>query len=249
MKKIQFIILILSVLIISGCSSKNEVAKDDLNTTQEIDSGGLDAVVANSENNTTVNQELNATKELVLKDGKTYTQFEKTFINHIAYNHYKNAMKYMFDKKHKEAYEEAMKAKKVYDNSLNEKAQIIDLPYVPGYVRESAQTPRRTYYKIVKKHVYELKRLIRKIKLLNPPIPFVVLNQTSTYIDITVKNFGDTPLDNLIVEVNYEKAASFDKIYPNKSKTVRFNKTMNLEQISFSEEYGFAPALIEFSQE
>ena len=246
MKNIKILILIVTILIATGCSSKNEITPSENNTTAETNS----TLETNStiENNSTIEQSSIVNKDEEIIEGRTYSLFEKKFINHIAYNHYKNAIKLMYKKKHKEAYEEAIKAKKVYDNSLKEE-QIIALPYIPGYVRESAQTPRRTFYKIVEEHIYELTRLIRKIKLLNPPIPFIVLNQTSTYIDITVENFGDTPLDNLAIEVNYEKAATFEKIYPFKSKTIRFHKTMKIEQISFTEDYGFAPSIIEFDQE
>jgi len=242
MKTIQIIILTLTILIISGCSSKNQVEKTDINTTTENN------VSVNQDSNTTLNDINKTVEPKIQQKQKVYTLFEKTFVNHIAYNHYENAIKLMYQKKHKEAYAEAMKAKDVYDN-IAKKEQTINLPYIPGYIRESAQTPRRTYYKIVKQKTYELKRLIRKIKLLDPPIPFVVLNQTSTYIDVTVTNFGDTPLDNLVVEINFEKAAVFDKINPKESKTVRFDKSMNIEQISFTEEYGFAPAQIDLTQE
>ncbi|MCK5294090.1 MAG: hypothetical protein KAJ49_05510 [Arcobacteraceae bacterium] len=313
MKNIKILTLILAILIVSGCSSKNEIQPEDNRQNQDIEyiellsdedfyfnqkvvfsaksgdklevaktnnckfNGGIcyevmredgqlgyireDKAKENhklhynttpsvDQNSSILADDSNNTNNIQTQkvDNKTYTQFEKMFTNHIAYNHYKKAMKLMYEKKHKEAYEEAIKAKDVYNNSLKEN-QVIELPFIPGYIRESAQTPKRTYYKIIEEHIYELKRLIRKIKLLNPPIPFVVLNQTSTYIDITVENFGDTPLDNLIVEINYEKVATFPKIYPLKSETIRYHKTMNLEQITFTEDYGFAPSTIEFSQE
>ena len=120
---------------------------------------------------------------------------------------------------------------------------------MPGYIRENAQTPRRIYYKIIEEQNYELTRLIRKIKLLNPPIPMIIFNQTSTYIDITVQNVGDTPLDKFAIEINYETVTTFDKIEPNETKKFRYNKVVPLEQITFKEEYGFAPVPIEFSVE
>ncbi len=180
---------------------------------------------------------------------RTYTKFEKSFVNHIAYNHYKKAVDFMYEKNHTEAYDEAIKAKEVYDNSLNKDEQVINLPYVPGFVRESAQTPKRIYYKIMKEYEYEIQRLITKIKLLNPPIPFIILNKTSTYIDITIVNYGDTPLDKFEIDINYETVKVFDKINPKAKKTFRVNKAMEIEQISFKEAYGFAPKLIEFTQE
>lgn len=187
-------------------------------------------------------------KSVNKKKIKTYTKFEKSFVNHIAYNHYEKAVKLMFNKQHKLAYEEAIKAKDIYDNTTS-KEKLIDLPYIPGYLRESAQTPSRIYYKIIKQNEYQINRLIRKIKLLNPPIPMVIINKTSTYIEIKVTNYGDTPLDKFAVEVNYETLKVFNKIYPKKTKIFRVNKSVNIEQLSFKEEYGFAPKTTEYTQE
>ncbi len=194
-----------------------------------------------------ISVDLNNTVEVEESKERLYTKFEKTFTNHVAYNHYQKAIELMYEGDHKQAYNEAKAAKAVYDT--DEANQKIILPYIPGYIRESAQTPRRTYYKIVIEELYELKRLIRKIKLLNPPIPLVILSKTSTYIDVTVQNVGDTPLDNFVVEVNFEEAATFANIKPNESKTVRYNNTEVLEQISFREDYGFAYKTIEFTEE
>ncbi len=186
------------------------------------------------------------TEEEVIDTTRKFSHFEKTFVYHVAYNHYKKAIKHMYAKEHKEAYDEAIKAKNIF---LNQKNNKIALPYMPGYVRENAQTPRRIYYKIIEEQNYELTRLIRKIKLLNPPIPMVILNQTSTYVDIQIQNLGDVPLDKFGIEINYEKIITFDKINPNETKTYRYNKTVQLEQLTFSEEYGFIPMPIEFAIE
>jgi len=175
------------------------------------------------------------------------SDFEKQFVNHIAYNHYKKAIELLYKKEHKSAYEEASKAKEFFDNEMEN--ENIVLPYIPGFIRESAQTPKRIYYKILIEKDYELKRLIRKIKLLNPPIPLIVLNQTSTYIDVIIKNVGDLPLDNFLVEVNFEEAARFEKINPNESKTYRYSNSVKIEDLSFKEDYGFAPSAIELSNE
>ena len=77
----------------------------------------------------------------------------------------------------------------------------------------------------------------------------IILNKTSTYIEISIQNVGDLPFDNLEVEINFEKVTSFEKINPNETKTYRYNKSLFIEQISFNEEYGFAPKDIEFSNE
>jgi len=257
MKSFQILLLII-VFIASGCSSKNKVIKNnkskkvvsknsnlkDLN--QSLKTNDINITVQTENNNSKIINDLNITK--INKKEKTLSLFEKLFVNHLAYNHYKKAIKLMYEKKHKLAYKEAMIAKNMYDNSLK-KEKIIDLPYIPGYIRQSAQAPRRVYYKILKKQVYEIDRLIRKIKLLNPPIASIVLNKTSTYIDISITNDGDLPFDNFIIEINYEKVASFDKIAPKETKTFRYYIDSNIEQISFKEEYGFAPAPIELTNE
>ena len=190
------------------------------------------------------NTENNETKEKIKLTNRKLSKFEKTFIYHVAYNHYKKAIDFMFAKNHKAAYNEAMAAKAIYDNGA--KAKDITLPYIPGYIRENAQTPVRIYYKIFQTKNYELHRLIRKIKLLNPPIPMVVFRQTSTFVDIEVQNFGDLPLDKFGIEVNFEKAVVFEKVNPGESKTFRYNKAVELENIRFTEEFGFAPKDIEF---
>lgn len=178
------------------------------------------------------------------EDKRKLSKFEKTFIYHVAYNHYKDAVKLLFEKDHKEAYRHAMAAKAIYDNEA--KGKEIVLPYIPGYIRESAQTPRRIYYKIFQTQNYELHRLVRKIKLLNPPIPMVVLKQTSTFVDIEVQNFGDLPLDKFSIEVNYEDATTFDKVNPGETKVYRYHRAVELENIRFGEEFGFAPKEITF---
>ena len=215
----------------------------DLNTT-DTNTAVVDTNV--SDTNTTSIAKVEVVPTPTKSKEKYISQFEKSFINHIAYNKYKKAIKFMYDKKHKEAYKLAAEAKELYKDN---KENVIDLPYIPGYIRENAHTPRRIYYKIIKQQEYEINRLIRKIKLLNPPIPMIVFNKTSTYIDITITNVGDTPFDKLAIEINYEPVVVFDKIEPNETKTYRYNSSVQIETISFKEEYGFAPNSIEFEQE
>ncbi len=272
MKKVQYIIFFILVTIATGCGGKNkpnpEVIVESNTTVQETEKSSdikeknetkiIKSVV--SENNTTIKLDENETlktiadmnitkadeikaQELVKSDRKL-SSFEKSFVYHIGYNHYAKAIKLMYAKNHKDAYSEAMSAKNIYDANATQKE--IVLPYLPGYVRESAQTPRRIYYKILVPKNYELYRLIRKIKLLNPPIPMVVLNQTSTYVDIEIKNYGDLPLDKFGIEINDEKVYQFPKINPNQSVTYRYNKSLSVEHIKFSEEFGFAPKDIIF---
>jgi len=261
MKKIN-IILISLILFIGGCSSKNNVSKVDSNETKNIMKSGYSSLdmadtnqtVSADDNNTAFDNNITAdsnTTSQVISDKKILelSKFEKQFINHIAYNHYTNAIKFLYAKDHKKAYEEAMKAKDIYNNEDNTKEQKIVLPYLPGFLRQSAQTPSRIYYKIYRDKNYELKRLIRKVKLLSPPIALVTFDQTSTYIDIKIKNVGDLPFDNFTVEINYEEVKTFDKIIPNQEVTFRFYTVDKVEAISFKEAYGFAPKAIEFTQE
>lgn len=222
----------------SGESMDSNIAGEDSNDTTLWDEN-----ITTADANSSV-WDVKGTEEL---QERKLSDFEKKFVNHIAYNHYKKAIKLLYEKEQISAYKEAYKAKEFFDNSLDNRD--IVLPYMPGYLRESAQTPKRIYYKILVERDYELTRLIRKIKLLNPPIPLVVLNQTSTYIDITINNSGEVPLDNFVIEVNYEKVAEFDRVYPNQSQTYRYNQSVLIEEISFSEAYGFAPAAIELSNE
>ena len=77
----------------------------------------------------------------------------------------------------------------------------------------------------------------------------VIIDKTSTYTDIKVTNIGDLPLDKFGIEINYEQVTTFDKIEPNETKTYRYNNSQPIEQITFSEEYGFNPEPIEFAQE
>jgi len=250
MKKIQFLTFILAVLVVSGCSSKNEV-EPGKETESEINIQDASLNDTNTTDADIATEKIQSTENIVdsaesNSTARVFSKFEKTFIYHIAYNHYRKAINLMYAKDHKGAYEEAMKAKEIYKNNDQ---NLIHLPYIPGYVRESAQTPRRIFYKIIEKQNYELNRLIRKIKLLNPPIPLIRFNQTSTYIDVIVTNVGDTPFDNLSVEINYEPVTTFEKINPNDTKRYRYNSVAKLENISFKEEFGFAPKTIEFEQE
>lgn len=268
MKKLYTVIgLALLLGILSGCGSKNKtepevpleekVVSNTQSTdvasskeTQVVSEKKKEDIVSKVDSNTTKedNASIAHIKEELLSTNtiKELSKFEKTFIRHIAYNHYKKAIDLLYMKNHQEAYSEAMSAKAVYDANATQKEII--LPYLPGYVRESAQTPRRIYYKILVDKNYELHRLIKKIKLLSPPVPMVVLNQTSTYVDIEVKNFGDLPLDNFGIEVNFEKVKTFPKINPKESVTYRFDKAVVVEQIRFSEEFGFAPKEITFEK-
>jgi len=224
------------------------ITTNDTNKTNETNNA-----IATLDNNLAItsidtNETNSTTTKIKPKKEKTYTLFQKMFVNHIAYNFYKEAITLLYDGNYKEAYTKAIKAKDTYDNT-NKKEQIIKLPYIPGFIRENAQAPRRLYYKIVKEQPYELKRLIRKIKLLSPPLAMVIIDKTSTYTDIKVTNIGDLPLDKFGIEINYEQVTTFDKIEPNETKTYRYNNSQPIEQITFSEEYGFNPEPIEFAQE
>jgi hypothetical protein len=192
MKKILILLICLKVVSFAVDSNSTIDYIDNINNIDNIDNiDNTDTIETNQEE-------------------RTFTQFEKTFIYHTAYNHYKKAIDLMYKNNHKDAYTNAMIAKDIYDYNATKTNEII-LPHIPGYIRQSAQAPTKINYKIFETKNYELKRLIRKIKLLNPPIPLVVFAKTSTYIDITVENFGDLPLDNFTIFINGNKAHIFKK--------------------------------------
>lgn len=194
----------------------------------------------------------NTSLEEVLDDNTTIkgslSEFEKLFVNHVAYNYYKNGIKALYQSDYKSAYDNAMNAKDIVDNTELNKTTIA-LPYMPSFMRETSYAPKRTYYKIIKEKVYELKRLIRKAKLMSPPIASVVIRRTSTTIDVILKNYGDLPFDEFEVLVNEKRIALFDKLLPNQEKTIKINKAPKLYEVSFKEKYGFAPKSFMLSED
>jgi len=214
-------------------SDNNEYIIDDEKNTTTIDNN---IVLDSNESNTTIADD-NATKI------RYYTPFEKKFINHTAYNHYKRAIKSLYEGDYLQAYKSAMLAKKYNDGTSMAKdgSYVIKLPFVPGYLRESPLAPRRNYYKVLIEEDYYLDRLITKIKLQNPPIPMVTIKQTSTSLTIIVKNLGDTPLDNFTVFINGEEVKKFPKILSQEEVSHTVLNIDKLQKIAFKEDYGFAP--------
>ena len=177
------------------------------------------------------------------------SEFEKLFVHHSAYIYYNKAIDAMFQADYKTAYDYAMKAKEIYDNTDINDSQLIALPYMPSYIRESGYTPKRIYYKMLKAKPYELKRAITKIKLISPPIASVVIKRTSTSIEVIIKNYGDLPLDEFELLLNDEKLVSYEKILPNEQKVFRLDAAPQLYELSFKEKYGFAPKSILLSED
>ena len=184
----------------------------------------------------------------VMQVSDNISEFEKLFVNHSAHIYYTRAIDELHKANYKAAYENAMKAKVIYDNTDKTDEQVIALPYMPSYVRDSAYTAKRIYYKVVKPKPYELKRLITKAKLISPPIASVVLKRTSTYMDLITKNYGDLPLDEFEVLLNDESIVKYEKILPNEQKVTRIELAPTLYEISFKEKYGFAPNSIMLSE-
>ena len=205
------------------------------------------------DNNTSISQDENMTLNIVDDSNNTQalviTPFESLFVNHMAYLYYNKGIQALYKGDYKTAYNFAMKAQAITDNTEQEKDLTIALPYLPNYVRESAYAPKRIYYKIIKYKPYELKRLITKTKLISPPIATISLNRTSTYISMHIKNFGDLPLDNFEVLLNDKLIAKYDKILVGEDKIIRINKAPILYEISFKEKYGFAPQNITLSED
>ena len=189
-------------------------------------------------------EDVNETMEV----SEDMSEFEKLFVNHSAYIYYLKGIEELQIANYKAAYENAMKAKAIIDNTNKPNEQVIALPYMPNYVRESSYTPKRIYYKTVKAKPYELKRLITKAKLISPPIASVVLKRTSTYIEVITRNYGDLPLDEFELLVNEDSIVKYEKILPNEQKITRIGVAPNLFEISFKEKYGFAPKSIMLSE-
>lgn len=192
----------------------------------------------------TMVKDVNETMEV----SEDMSEFEKLFVNHSAYIYYLKGIEEIQVANYKSAYENAMKAKAIIDNTNKPNEQVIALPYMPNYVRESSFTPKRIYYKTVKAKPYELKRLITKAKLISPPIASVVLKRTSTYIEVITRNYGDLPLDEFELLVNEESIVKYEKILPNEQKITRIGVAPSLFEISFKEKYGFAPKSIMLSE-
>lgn len=169
------------------------------------------------------------------------SSFETIFSNHVAYINYHEAILSLYNGDYKQAYQNAINAKSIFDNTNAEDKQFIALPYMPSYVREGPYGPKTIYYKIVNYYPYELKRLITKVKLVSPPIATVVINRGSTSITLSVKNFGDLPLDEFEVMLNDEQIAFFETILPNEEKSIRIEGAPKLYEVAFKEKYGFAP--------
>ena len=176
------------------------------------------------------------------------TQFEKSFPNHIAYKFYSKGVEALYRGDYKAAYSNAMKARAIYDIKEGQLG-VIPLPYLPGFVKETAYSPKRFYYKIVKFQPYELRKLIIKAKLISPPIASVVIKKRSTSTDVIVRNFGDLPLDGFKLFINDKEVVGYDKINPNEEKIYSYDSADKIYRLSFTEEYGFAPQSMTIAEE
>jgi len=234
--KIIYIILITFSLTSTLIAEEVDVAKFDSNTTA-LDKNVSTQIDMSEDENIEDDQMISQEPEI---QKESLSEFEKLFVNHIAYNYYKTAIKALYQDDYKSAYENAMNAKDIVDNTdLN--ITTIALPFMPSFMRESSYSPKRTYYKIIKEKEYELKRLITKVKLISPPIASVVIHRSSTTIDVILRNHGDLPFDKFEVLVNEKPIALFNKLLPNEEQTIRIEKAPKLYEVSFKEKYGFAP--------
>ena len=230
----------------NATAEQNSLAQSDLNATTDQN------LTIDQTQNTDLNQttpiattdENNATKK---EQENTLTQFERSFPNHIAYDNYQKAIKNLYKGDYKTAYDYAMKARDIYDINKTEQ-QVIPLPFIPNFAKESPYSPKRVYYKVIEYKPYELNRVIKKIKLLSPPIPSVILKKRSTMIELDVTNFGDLPLDNFEIFINGKKVESFYKIEPNQTKNVFLDDIDEIYEITFKEQYGFAPGNITINE-
>lgn len=253
---IKILITFLLSFSLSYSADNNEDPLSALNNTYaELDLNNMlvDANDTMKDNNSTeildIVEDANTTENNSTEVVFELSEFEKLFVNHSAHIYYSKAVKDLYESNYKSAYDNAMKAQVIYDNTNNEVEQIIPLPYMPSFMRESAYTAKRIYYKMVKPKPYELKRLVTKAKLISPPIATVALKKTSTYIDVIIKNYGDLPLDGFEVLLNDEPIAKYEKILPNEEKVTRLEASPSLYEISFKEKYGFAPNSIMLSED
>ena len=244
---LSLIILTLSAQELLGAKDTNETVVEktvvvaDINLTNDANETLLveDSNITIVEDiNSTLIEDANLTNES--EESTKIGKFEETFVNHTAYISYQNAIKTMYEGNYKDAYAHAMNARKIF-YAGDAKEQIIPIPYMPSYVRESAYSPKRIYYKLLKYKQYELRRVITKIKLMSPPIATVILKRTSTYIDIIVRNYGDLPLDDFEILLNNQSMVKYEKILPNEEKIYKYESAPALHEISFKEEFGFAP--------
>ena len=243
------ILNIITIVLALGLSTLTFADAEDSNSSlADINTTMLDANVTYTEdlNNTAMDE--NTTSVIESDGSKRLSEFEKLFVNHIAYNYYKAGVTALYEDNYKSAYENAMNAKDIVDNTeLN--TTTIALPFMPSFVRESSYAPKRTYYKIVKQKEYKLKRLVTKAKLISPPIASLVIHRTSTTIDIILRNHGDLPFDDFEVFVNDERIALYEKLLPNEEKTIKIEKAPKLYEVSFKEKYGFAPKSFMLTEE
>ena len=215
----------------------------DLVTTEDTEDYFDDGADNNVESTTDANTSVEVQEQV-----RNMNAFEKLFVNHSAYRYYAKGVQELYKNNYKEAYDNAMKAKAIIDNTQAKGEQVIALPYMPNYVRETGYTPKRIYYKTVKAKPYELRKLIVKAKLISPPIASVIIKKTSTYMDVIVKNYGDLPLDEFELLINDESIVIYDKILPNEQKITKVDIKEEFYEISFKEKYGFAPKSIMLSE-
>ena len=253
------IFLVIATLLGFICANGAE----DINTTFENNETNItkDFVssfhsVEDNETNVTKNSintldyiEINNTKEIVKQSQEENLQipqkvekFEKIFANHSAYIAYKKAIDLLYKGEYQEAYKFAIQAKTIYPQP--EDTTLMPLAYMPPYLREGNYGAKKVYYKIVEYKKYEVDRLITKIKLLSPPIPLVVIKRTSTYMDISITNYGDLPLDKFELLIDNQQVISYKQILPKEEKKFRVDLALVIHELSFKEEYGFAPESI-----
>jgi len=249
MKNINIILILLLVTFgfANGAdeSVDNNITKTEVNTApveEEIIIEGVDKESTFDVN--ALKEDINET--MVVEENMS--EFEKLFVNHSAYRYYEKAIEELYKSNYKAAYENAMKAKEIVDNTDKPNEQVIALPYMPNYLRETAYTPKRIYYKIVKAKPYELKRVITKAKLISPPVASIIIKRTSTYMEIITRNYGDLPLDDFELLLNDESIVKYEKVLPNEKKIIRIDAAPVLYEISFKEKYGFAPKSIMLSE-
>lgn len=172
-----------------------------------------------------------------------FTDNKKADNSKPAYELYKDALALYADKEFDEAYEKASKARDLFE--ADGENPNITIEARPKYIHEGAFSPDKKQYEIKEyKNDYEVNRLIKKIKLLNPPMAFVKLSQTDESISVEVTNVGSMPLDNFTIKLDSKDFTIFPIIDKGESKHKVIYMKDKYTNISFSEEDGFAPTSI-----
>lgn len=161
--------------------------------------------------------------------------------NQEAYSKYKQALDAYESDEIDLAYRLAFEAKNIYvpgsgtDITIRGQATFLqEGPFGPKFKSFTVNGDRKNY---------EIKKLLRKIKLKQPPIAIVEVYRTKDQRIVKVKNIGKLPLDDLIVSIDGEEVGTFEKIESQATEEITVSGG-SMRTISFEEADGFMPKSI-----